>query len=471
MTLATIDRYDPDRLATIGDRAVVLGGSVAGLCAARVLADGFTDVLVLERDPLPDEPVARDGAPQTSHPHVMLEGGRATLEDLFPGFSERVLGEGGLLVDASTELAEYNRGGYLADPRERLPTYCASRALFEHVLRERVRALDTVQLRGNHQFHGYCTDEDATAVTGVRFRDPDGEEATLSADLVVDATGRTSKTPTWLARNGYETPPTDEVTIDVSYSTVRLERPPDDRRMRLVAPDAPRTRGGALIPVEGDRWEVILQGVHGDAPPTDPQALIDFAESLPVSDIADLLQSQPWVSDDVLRYPYPASRRQRYESLDRFPDGLVVTGDAIASFNPIYGQGMSVAALDALLLHHALADGGLDGLAPRFFERAADLLDVVWQLVVGGDFAFQQTTGPRPTGAALVNRYMNRLVRQAHDDAVVSEALARVTRLETPPTELFRPRIAWRVLRPSGRFGSVRSVADRTVNTVTSTLL
>lgn len=199
-------------------------------------------------------------------------------------------------------------------------------------------------------------------------------------------------------------------TVDVAYSTVRIERPTDDRRMLLVAPDAPRTRGGALIPVGGDRWEEIIQGIHGDDPPTQKDELLEFAESLPVPEFETLLRSQEWLSDEAQRYPYPASLRRRYETLDEFPDGLVVTGDAIASFNPIYGQGMSVAALDALLRHHALADGGLDSLAQRFFDRTSDLVDPVWQIVIGGDFAFPQTTGPRPTGAALTNWYMDQIM-------------------------------------------------------------
>jgi flavin-dependent dehydrogenase len=458
MTLATIDRYDPDGLSTVGERAIVLGGSVAGLCTARVLADGFDDVVVIERDPLPDEPVCRDGAPQTSQPHVMLEAGRATIEDLFPGFCEDVLSEGGLMVDTSNDMREYNRGGFIADPEERLPTLCASRALIESVVRRHVRDIESIQLRGRHQFLTYLTADDGTAVEGVRVRNASGTEQTVAGDLVVDATGRTSRTPAWLSKHGFEDPPTEEVHVDVAYSTIRLERPPDDRRMILVAPDAPRTRGGAIIPTEGDRWEVILHGVHGDAPPTDVDELLEFAERLPVSEISNLMQSQEWVSDEIERYPYPSSRRRRYESLDTFPDGLVVTGDAIASFNPIYGQGMSVAALDALILHHALADGALDALAPRFFGRTADLLDIVWKTVVGGDFQFSRTTGPKPTGADLANWYMDRLVRRAHSDAVLSEAFARVTRLEEPPTALLEPHIAWKVLRPRKGTSLLRSV-------------
>src|SRR6056297_2674575 len=157
MTLATIDRYDPDRVSTVGERAVVVGGSIAGLCMARVLADSFQEVVVLERDSLPDEPVTRDGAPQTAHPHVMLEAGRATLGDLFPGFCDAVLAKGGLRVDTSVDMREYNGGGYLAHPEQSFLTYCASRPLFESVVRQQAQTIDRIVLRDNHQFLNYLT--------------------------------------------------------------------------------------------------------------------------------------------------------------------------------------------------------------------------------------------------------------------------------------------------------------------------
>jgi 2-polyprenyl-6-methoxyphenol hydroxylase-like FAD-dependent oxidoreductase len=450
MTLATVDRYDGDHIDFVGDRAVVVGGSMAGLCAARVLADAFESVVVLERDALPDEPVSRSGAPQTSHPHALLEAGRATLEDLFPGFGEELLSEGGLLIDAPTELKYYVKGDFVADGPERLPMYTASRPLFEQVVRHRAADLDRVTLRDGCRFTGYLTIDDGDDVTGVAYRDGAGDEQTLDADLVVDATGRTSRTPSWLEDHGYPSPPVDGVEVDVTYSTINVERPADDRRLYFVPPDPPRTRGGITMPIEGNEWEVILQGIHGDDAPTDRDGFVDFARSLPAAELGHIVDEHEWRSDEIHHYPFPASRRRRYEELDRFPDGLVVTGDAIASFNPVYGQGMSVGALDALLLHHAIADGGLDDLALRFFDRAEPVLDQVWNLAVGGDFEFPETTGPKPRGTDLFNRYGGRLTRRAHSDGTLTDAFYRVIRLERPATSLLRPAVVWRVLRPAG---------------------
>ncbi len=421
---------------------------MAGLAAARVASDAFDEVTVIERDTLPDGPETRNGAPQTSHPHVLLEAGRTTLEDFFPGFSEDVVRNGGLMVDAATEMNYYENGGFFADGPNRLPMLCASRALFEHVTRERVRELADVELRDGCGFVDYLF-ESGVGVTGARYRDEDGEVATLPADLVIDATGRTSRTPRWLEENGFRTPDVDEVAVDVTYSTIRLDRPPDERTVLFVPPSPPRTRGVAAIPIEDGQWEFILQGIHGDDTPTDPAAFLEFADSFPVAKAGQLPAERDWISEEIHHHPFPSSIRRHYGDLEVFPDGLVVTGDAIASFNPVYGQGMSVGALDALLLHHTLAKNGLDDLALEYFPRAADVIEQVWQIAVSSDFEFEQTTGPKPGGTDLFNRYVNRLINKAHTDGELTDAFYRVFRLERPATTLLRPGIAWRVLRPS----------------------
>ncbi|MFB6134033.1 MAG: FAD-dependent oxidoreductase [Halanaeroarchaeum sp.] len=449
MTLDTVARYDQGAVPTVGSRAVVVGASVAGLVAARALADGFEEVVLLERDPLPNEPAPRDGAPQTHHPHALLEAGRATLEDFFPGFGESLLSNGGLLLDAASEAWHYEQGGYLADAPERMPMYCASRPLFELVLRERIRARSTVDLRDERQFADYQYDAAAERVTGVEYRGPEGERNALDADLVVDATGRTSRTPAWLGDHGYPTPAVDEVQIDVEYATTRVERPPDDRRLFLVPPSPPRKRGIYVLPTEGERWEVLIQGIHGTAAPRDRQEFEAIADEIPPAEPAELVSEHNWVDDELHHYPFPASRRVHYEHLDRFPDGLAVVGDAVASFNPIYGQGMSVAALDGLLLHHTLASGGLDRFGPRYFDRTEDVVDEVWQIAIGSDFEFSETTGPKPLGTDAFNAYLRRLLRKAHTDPVLSDAFKRVLLLERSASSLLGPRIVARVLRPS----------------------
>lgn len=449
MTLASVPRYDPDRISPGGDHAVVVGASMAGLLAARILADGFEEVTVIERDPPSDEPAVRRGVPQGRHVHLLEEAGRATFEDLFPGYGEELISSGGLMIDMMSDFVAHQKGGFLADGPTRLPAYFATRPLFEGIVRRRVTDLDGVDIRHGYRHIDYLVDDDATTVEGTIVRNGDSEREELPAELVVDATGRTSRTPTWLDDHGYTAPDVDEVRIDVAYSTAVIERPADDRRAFFVEPDPPRTRGAGVFPAEDGRWLATLFGMHGDHPPTDPEELKAFAASMPGPDLKQLLDTQPWVSDEIAHYPFPSTRRYRYEHLDRFPDGLVVIGDAIASFNPIYGQGMSVAALEALLLHHTLATGGREDLERRFFDRAEEILDVPWSIAVGGDFEFPQTEGPKPRGTDVLNWYLARLVRKAHTDGKLREALVRVIMMEQPPPSLLRPRIMWQVLKPT----------------------
>lgn len=426
----------------------MVGGSIAGLLAARVLADRFRAVTVIERDSIPAEPVARRGVPQGRHVHLLLEAGRSIFEDLFPGFGEELAREGGVILDGSRDVMQYQEGGFLADGTRQLPLYFATRPLFEQGVRRRVAELDGVTLRPDCRCTDYLVDDSVTTVRGVELAPAGSNREDLTADLVVDATGRTSRTPAWLKAHGYERPETDEVRVDMAYSTARVERPDDDRRMILAAPSPELARGGSTFPVENGGRLVTLFGLHGDHPPTDREGLIEFAAGLPISQFERFLDTRTWIAEDIEHYPFPASVRRRYEGLEDFPEGLLVVGDAIASFNPIYGQGMSVAALEALVLHHALENGGRERLGPRFFDQAGAVVDVAWTLSVGGDFAFPQTDGPKPRGTDLTNRYLSRLLRGAHDDEVLREAFVRVLMLERPPMTLFSPSVLWRVLKP-----------------------
>lgn len=450
MALTTVPRYDPNGVSEVGGQAVVIGASIAGLCTARVLADAFEKVTVIDRDPLPAEPVARRGVPQAHHFHALLEAARATLEDLFPGFGKDMLKAGALLHDGSREVKFYMEGDFLADGPRRRPAYTATRPLYEHVVRQHVRALESVHLRPNCQVTKYLFNDGGTSVTGVRMQPKDGEIEELLADLVVDATGRTSRTPNWLEEHEYTPPPVDEVTIDVAYSTTFIERPEEDRRGVAVIPTPERPRGGVFAPVENNRWLITLWGMHGDDPPTDPEGFEEFAASLPVPHLKQLLDEHPWKSDEISHYPFPSNLRRRYETLDRFPEGLLVLGDAIASFNPIYGQGMSVAALEALELHHSLAADGREELTERYFDRIADTVDMAWNLAVGSDHQFPQTEGPKPRGSDILNWYLSRFLRKAQTDATLSDAFLRVQMMEKPPTSLLHPAMMWRVFKPTG---------------------
>lgn len=450
MTLATIPRYSSRRRHWVpeNDRnVVVVGGSMAGLLSSRVLSDYFENVTVLERDRLEPPTAPRRGVPQSEHVHILLEAGRSIIKDLFPRFPEAFLSRGGLQVD-TRDFRFYQSGGYLATPVERLDFYSASRPFLESVVREVLLERPNVDVRSECQVIEYSTDTARGGVTGVRFRNGSGDEATLEADLVVDATGRTSKTPKWLERNGYESPPEDEVRVDVQYGTVHVSRPPEDRRTFVIPSEPPRKRALGMVPHEDDRWILTCAGVHGAQPPSEAEAFPAWVADLPVPEIGEVVADTDLLSSSVASHALPSNLRRRYEQLDRFPDGLLVVGDAVASFNPLYGQGMSVAALEALQLHHHLRQGEGRARPLEFFQEVSSVTDIAWNLAVGSDFRFDETTGPKPFGTDLINWYVDRLAGKAHLDGRLAHEFFRVMRMEIPPQSLFRPGMLRRVFSP-----------------------
>jgi flavin-dependent dehydrogenase len=447
MSLATVEPYASGAMPRVGHHAVVVGAGMAGLLAARALIDAFDRVTVLDRDVLPARPGARKGVPQGRHPHALLEAGRATLDDLFSDFSNEVVRAGGLVVGVGTEARQFDRGGFLAPTTTPRTLLSASRPLIEAVTRRRLGTCAGIRLRGACRMVDYLLDG-ATRIRGVAVHDEQGDLEELGADLVVDATGRASRTAAWLTDHGFAAPRRDEVGIDLGYATRVIERPGDDRRTLLIQADPPDRRGGALVPIESGRWLLTLAGVHGDHPPLEPHGFSEFAATLPSPALARILEAHPPAAQTIERYRFRANVRHRYEDLDRLPDGLIAIGDAIASFNPVYGQGISVAALQSLALHRALLDGGTEDLPRRFFARAGQVVDGAWLMAVGTDFRFPQTRGPKPPGTDLVNRYLARLTRRAQRDHRLADAFFDAMFMTSPATRLLGPATLWRTLRP-----------------------
>ncbi|HEY5845784.1 MAG TPA: hypothetical protein VIT42_03225 [Microlunatus sp.] len=434
----------------IGDRAVVLGASLAGLLAARVLAERYALVTVLDRDDLPEAPTHRRGVPHGRHLHALAARGQQSWEELFPGLTAELVGLGAPAGDMLTDARFYLNGHRLSQTHTGLMLLCASRPFLEGQVRTRVRALPNVRFQDQRDVVGLSTTEDGRRVTGARvLRRADGSaEELVAADLVVDASGRGSRTPAWLEMLGYGRPGRDEVRIGLGYATrtYRASLGAFDGKLAILdaaTPELPRT--GALQRLEGDRWMLTLAGILGDHPPTDDDGFLAFARSLRFPDIFEAVRDADPL-DDPVGFRFPASVRHRYEQLDRFPDGLVVMGDAACSFNPIYGQGMSVAALEALTLRRHL-DLGIEPRPHRWFRDLAHVIDVPWGMSAGGDLLFPGVSDQRPVKFRLLGAYLARLHAAAEDDAELATTFMRVAGLVDAPRSLLRPGIALRVLR------------------------
>jgi 2-polyprenyl-6-methoxyphenol hydroxylase-like FAD-dependent oxidoreductase len=429
------------------DHAVVLGGSIAGLLAARVLADTYPEVTVLDRDALAPGVAPRRGAPQGRHIHALLARGQLALEELFPGLTDELVAHGAPIGDMLGDARLLFGGHRLARAETGLTVVSVSRPLLEDRIRARVRAFGAVSIAPPCDVVGLRLSHDGRRVAGVRIlrRAAASAEETLDADLVVDATGRGSRTPKWLASLGFGRPEEEQVRVDVGYATRRYRLSADGLNGDLACvhgPTADRPRGGALARLEGGSGMLTLFGMLGDHPPKDAAGFDGFARSLQFPDLYDVIRAAEPI-DDPVGFRFPANVRRRYERMRRLPGGLLVVGDAICSFNPIYGQGMTVAALEAIALRDQLRPGTPS--TQSVLRALARAIDAPWEFAIGADLSVPEIEGPRPLKRRLANQYMRRLQAAASRDPEVSRAFVRVTGLIDPPEALLRPATALRV--------------------------
>jgi 2-polyprenyl-6-methoxyphenol hydroxylase-like FAD-dependent oxidoreductase len=453
----------PNKAVTVYRRAIVLGASIAGLLTARVLSEFFAEVVLLERDALPDLAAPRKGTPHAVHPHGLLARGGQILDELFPGFTEALVAQGALSGDIGTHVAVDANGKRFASRAAGVNGLAASRMAIEAELRRRVRALSCVRL---------ITEVDVLApvheggrVVGARWQGHNGSEPqAMFASLVVDCSGRGSHSPAWLREWGFEPPPEERVHIGLAYTSAYFKRASGQPPLTVVigAATAALPRPSILLaqePAEDGqpRWVAGVGGYAGDHVDITREAMAERARQTHSPEIAALAEHGEMIGEPM-RHGFPHSQRRHYEKLRHFPSGYLVVGDALASFNPIYGQGMTVAACEALALRAALAQG-LDGLAARFFRAAAHVIDTPWQLAVGGDLALPQVPGPRPFPLKLINAYVARLQRVAVHDAVVAAAFVKVMHMLAPPPSLLAPALLWRVWRGGRQIATTTAAA------------
>ena len=434
------------------DRAVVCGASMAGLLAARVLSDFYGSVTIVERDVLPEKVTQRRGVPQGRHLHQLLRPGSTAIEEFFPGVFDELLAAGANVIDDPS--LGYVRVGHhvltqtgpFAKPQELL-AYSVSRPLLEARIRQRVRALPNVTFSEGCDVVDPILDR-SDRVTAVRVVNrADGQERELATDVIVDATGRSARTPNFLRAHGYEPPAEPRYAVDLTYASqwLRIADGALAETVVAVAPTLKRPTGAGLLIYEDGATVLTLIGVAGRRLPSDlPDLLRSAAELLP-DRIVDAVRAAEPVGDVVVQH-YPASVWRRYDKVRRLPRGLLVIGDAVCSLNPVYGQGMSSAALQAKSLRRCLAEADGDDVGPRYFRDAAKKLVSLWQANRLNDFALAPTTGWRTTPQRLFNWYTDKLAAAAADDIVLAEAFMRMINLIDPPAKLLTPSMTMRVV-------------------------
>lgn len=439
----------------------MIGASMAGLLAARVLSGYFKRVTLLERDRWPADIENRKGVPQGRHLHGLQVKGAQILLNLFPGLDFDLIQAGAVRLDLSGDLLWYQYGGYKIRYNSGITVLCMSRPLLESYVRRRVLALKNITCLEQYEVNRLIANEDCSQVKGVKVKGVNKQrqieasrEETLEADLVVDASGRRSRTPNWLEALGYSKPEETAIKIGVGYTTRIFRQNAEflpNAKAVFIPPTPPNgKRAGGLFPIEGDRWIVTLAGWLGDHAPADEPGFLDYAKSLASQDIYNAIsRAEPLT--DFMTYRFPSNLRRHYERMTRFPEGYLVMGDAVCSFNPMYGQGMSASAIEAEALDNCLKEQSrqntVRGLAQDFFKSVAEAISSPWMITVGEDFRFPGVEGIKPVGTDLINWYVANLQKTTLHDRETSRTFFQVVTMTHSPKKLFSPGVVLRVIK------------------------
>ena len=440
-------------MAIVGERAVVLGGSIAGLLAARVLAEHYRSVTIVERDDLTEDPDARRGVSHFRYGRVLPPAATVLLAQLFPGFEDDLAAEGvpSLRGDTLTRLHIRVGGHRLAQDRDvhrpdAATMHFPSSGLVERTIRRRVQAMGNVTILDDRLAVGLVSTADGSAVTGVEVAHGQATSV-LDADLVVDATGRASRTPVLLERLGYSRPPEDDVVVKLAYASQRLQMPPGSLPEQLVAylPEPERPSMWSLVGHEKNTWTLTIGSLAGHPPPANRPEMLSVGDGLVPDRMLAAVRAATPVGEAV-HFRVPSNRWRRYDKLKRLPRGLLVVGDAICSVNPVYGQGLTLSAIEATILRDCLRHGDAN-LGRRFFRACTPRLRSAWRIAVGSDLALPEVEGHRRLWVRVTQPCLAAVTAAAETDPHVAVDLIKVTGLLDSPAQLMRPAFVRRVVR------------------------
>ena len=435
----------------LGERAIVVGGGLGGLSAARALSDRFRQIVILDRDELPDDATPRSGVPQGKHPHGLLGGGLKALEQLFPGFGNELRRAGAVPINPGFDML-YEFPGQDPWPRIKFdwPTYAMSRPLIELTLRRQVQRLTNVKVQSQCRVLNIIGESNTGAATGICYRTPDGNVETLQSDLIIDASGNGSLTLEFLQASGRSLPEETSIGVNMRYASALFDHADirDNYKFAYTLPNAPEeSRGGLLAPAENGGYQLALIGRGEDIPPISESEFRKYARDLWTPTIYNAIKNAKRLTE-IRPYSFAESRWRHFAQVSEFPRGLLPIGDAICRFNPVHGQGMSVAAREASLLFDLVGrfNGDLlSTLAHDFLTKAENLIADPWAMSAIPDFIYPETTGARPKNLEERLNFQKGLSRLAARDAAVFELLIDVRNLLKPLGELDNPSISSRI--------------------------
>ncbi|WP_217557054.1 NAD(P)/FAD-dependent oxidoreductase [Paenibacillus sp. GbtcB18] len=438
-------------------KAIVIGNSMAGKLAARVLSDYFDTVTIIEQDPQPEGPYPRKGTPQSYHTHGLLKSGENTLDKFFPGIMQELEGHGGERLDFIRDISWVYQNFHFVRFDSGFEVVSQSRPLLEWRVHQRLLQRPNIEFAYSHRVVQYISSPGENRFTGVETENlVTRQSERLEADLIVDAAGSATKTPDQLLKHGFDSLSQSEVHINLAYATRMYERDPSvshDYKSVIVFPNPPEvSKGGLTFPIEGNRWSVTLVGYgDGNHPPRDDQGFLNFAKSLTHPHLYDHIKSlKP--AGDIHVYRFPSQVRRHYEKLERFPSGLVVMGDAFCRFNPVFGQGVSIACLEALELQKVLQEvraGKIkaEGIPTAFHKQLSALVEPTWMTATSDAFLYPNTKGKKPAGLGFMQWYVRRLYRLSEYDQDVYGKFIRILHMVEKPTELFKPAMIYKVMK------------------------
>lgn len=441
-----------------GKRALVLGGGIAGLLAARVLSDSFEEVTLLEQEENPDTKSPRRFAPQGNHVHTVLRGGADVMERLFPGFAKDLIENGAHPIGFYKTVKWYEYGVWKMRDDTGNDTSVQSRPLLEWVLRQRTSNIDNIKFKYNRRVLGYIASDDKKAIIGLRVKDRNGEETEELADLVVDAGGRPGKTMDFLKELDAPLPVEELIGIDLGYSSMQFEnidRKGDDYDMMIVHPHPPHSsKAGFIFRIENNRWIVSLGGnLVSDQPGNHPEFL-EYSRILDIPEVYEAIRDATPVTD-VVKLKVAAYRRRYFEKIKKPPRGLVVIGDALLVPNPILGMGMMMAAKEVEALEEALREcekaGDLSGLPGKYYKKASVWISNCWTILQATDLRYSRFKKQRPPGMELLGWYVDRCMVKSASSKHINQAMSDVIHFQKKATHLFTPGVLFRALIPHGR--------------------